>query len=177
MLGAVHSWHVVVRGSLLALVAAAGVVCFLVGSGIEEDHYEADKVLVQSVEAQDALWVERPWWISVKSNTTYVELEGQRVALDRSPPLFSDHQVGDAIKVVIDPDDESHIVAADFDETYLPADPIDHGAAFFMAACLSLVLVGGGILVVWLFFSPEMLVLTRKLREMKLLHRRDAGSN
>ncbi len=168
MLGVVHSWHVAVRGSLLASVAILGIVLFSVGGAVEERQYEADKVLVQTVEAQDALWVVSPWWKNGKSNTVYVEVAGQRLALDRSPPMYSDQQVGDVIRVVVDPQDESHVVATDFDVTSVPIEPIDHILVFVWAACVILVLFAVVCPVVLFFLYPELRMLVSKLRGSRI---------
>ncbi|MGL3805360.1 hypothetical protein ACSYDW_04625 [Paeniglutamicibacter sp. R2-26] len=168
MLGVVHSWPVAVRGSLLAIFAVLGIVLFSVGSAVEEQQYEADKMLVQTVEAQDALWVESPWWKSGKSNTIYVEVAGQRVALDRNPPMFSDQHVGDIVRVVVDPQDESRVVAANFDDTSVPVEPIDHIFVFVWAVCVFLVLLAGAYLVVLFFLYPELRALVRKLRGSRI---------
>lgn len=173
MLGVFHSWHVAVRGPLLAIVALLGIVLFSVGSAVEERQYEADKALVQTVEAQDALWVERPWWKNGKSNTVYVEIAGQRVALDRSPPTFSGHQVGDVIRVVVDPQDESRLVAADFDDISVPVEPVDHIFVFLTAVSVFLVSSAGVYLIVLFFLYPELRMLVRKLRASTILKRRD----
>lgn len=169
MLGVVHSWHVAVRGSLLASVAILGIVLFSVGGAVEERQYEADKVLVQTVEAQDALWVVSPWWKNGKSNTVYVEVAGQRLALDRSPPMYSDQQVGDVIRVVVDPQDESHVVATDFDVTSVPIEPIDHILVFVWAACVILVLFAVVCPVVLFFLYPELRMLVSKLRGSRIV--------
>lgn len=177
MQGVFHSWHVAVRGSLLAIVAILGIVLFSVGSAVEERQYEADKALVQTVEAQDALWVESPWWKNGKSNTVYVEIAGQRVALDRSPPMFSGHQVGDMIRVVVDPQDESRLVAADFDDISVPVEPVDHIFVFLTAVSVFLVSFAGVYLVVLFFLYPELRMLVRKLRGSRIAKSRDSANS
>ena len=163
MLGAVHSWHVAVRGTTLVAVAILGIALFLVGSGIEERRYEADKALVNAVEPQAVLWTAT----SRKGFTTHVETDGRRVSLDRSPPMFSGQDEGDTIMVVVDPDDESHVVAANFDDTYLPVEPMDHIIVFLAAAGVFLVSFGGVYLAVLFFLYPELRALTRKVRAIK----------
>ena len=159
VLGVLHSWHVAVRTSLLVVIVVLGIVIFSIGSGIEEKHYEADKAMVKTAESQPVLWTDT----SRKGFTAYVELEGQSVALDRSPPMFSPQREGDTIMVVIDPEDESHVVAANFDDTYWPVEPIDQIVALVMVAAVAsavLLFVGG---VASFFLGPELRTLAFKL--------------
>ena len=90
------------------------------------------------------------------------------IKLDRSPPMFSGQGVGDTIMVVIDPEDDSHVVAANFDDTFLPVEPIDQIFAFFMIASVVLISFGGVYGVASLFLGPELRALARKVRTIKL---------
>lgn len=173
LLGVVHTWHVAVRTSLLVVVVVLGSVIFSIGSSIEEEHYEADQAMVNATESQPVLWT----GTGRKSFTAYVELEGQRVALDRSPPMFSPQRVGDTIMVVVDPKDKSHVVAANFDDTYWPVEPIDQIVALSMAAmvaCAILLLIVG---IAMLFLGPELRLLAIKVRTIKLPNRRKPDRN
>lgn len=165
LLGTFHSWHVAVRGLLLVLVVIVGITWIHTESTAAEEHRVADIALVQSVESQDALVVNRPWWSNGKTETTYVEIQGQRVLLSHGGYPDVGPSVGSTIQVVVDPADKSHIVATNFDDPYVPTDFLDYLVSFIPIGLIIIFSLTCTYLIAFLFLGPELLALAGKVRK------------
>lgn len=157
----IHSWHVALRVTLLMVVVVLGTAAFATTLAHERQHDERDRLLVQSVPAQAALWA----GTRTRSFTAYVDIDGRRVDLDRDPPMFSDERVGETIMVVVDPKDPNHVIAANFDESHAPGDPLEYFIFVLGVACVIAFSLVGAYLVAFLFLYPELKALLDRLRK------------